>query len=86
MSRRTAKRQRFYAWRKRKVACEYASGQFDHEWEFQDESFDHEFGTQQVHYWMCACCGLIRDVEPGDFDDDDHYSESDLDYPYDHAY
>ncbi len=73
MSRRTARNARFYSWRKRKVACEYAPGQFDHEWEFQDDSFDHEYGTQQVFYWQCAGCGRQRDVEPGDFDNDDDY-------------
>jgi hypothetical protein len=43
----------------------------DHNWEFCDDSFDHEYGTEQVHYFLCSECGETRDVEPGDFDYDD---------------
>jgi hypothetical protein len=39
----------------------------DHEWEFQDDSFDHEFGTERVHYWQCQRCGAMRDMEPADY-------------------
>lgn len=42
----------------------------DHEWEFQDDSFDHEFGTERVHYWQCSECGATKPVEASDFDDD----------------
>jgi len=43
----------------------------DHEWEFQDDSFDHEFGTEQIHFWRCKLCDATREVEPGDFHEDD---------------
>lgn len=43
------------------VAC-------DHDWEFQDDSFDHEFGTEQVHYWLCVKCDATRPMEAGDYD------------------
>ncbi len=43
----------------------------DHEFEFVDESFDHEFGTEVVHYMQCQKCGFVRDIEPGEFDYDD---------------
>ena len=43
----------------------------DHDWEFQDDSFDHDFGTERVHYWRCALCDATREVEPGDFDYED---------------
>lgn len=29
----------------------------DHEWEDVDDSFDHEFGTEQIHFRRCAKCG-----------------------------
>lgn len=28
-----------------------------HEWEFIDESFAHEFGTEVLHSWECQKCG-----------------------------
>lgn len=46
--------------------CETAPGEYDHEWEFRDDSFDHEFGTERVWYWECERCGATRDVEAGD--------------------
>lgn len=36
----------------------------DHEWEFQDDSFDHEFGTEVIHYWECPKCGATTDKSP----------------------
>lgn len=50
---------------------EEASTECDHEWEFQDDSFDHEYGCQQVFYFLCEKCGQTREVEPGDYDDED---------------
>jgi hypothetical protein len=32
----------------------------DHDWHFLDESFDHEFGCEQVHSFECRKCGAIR--------------------------
>ena len=29
----------------------------DHEWEFIDDSFDHEWGCEQAHSWECHKCG-----------------------------
>lgn len=54
------------------VTCQTEDGGFDHEWEFQDESFDHEYGCEQVHFWRCAYCGETKGMESGDygFDDD----------------
>jgi hypothetical protein len=45
------------------------AGNVDHEWKFQDDSFDHAFGTEPVHYFACAHCEATRPVEAGDFDD-----------------
>lgn len=47
----------------------------DHKWIFQDDSFDHEFGTKKIHYWQCDKCGAERPTTPedyyfDDFDDD----------------
>ena len=35
----------------------------DHEWEFQDDSFGHEYGTEIIQYWMCRHCGETRSLE-----------------------
>lgn len=45
----------------------------DHDWEFQDDSFDHEFGCEVIRYWQCAKCEATRDTLPHDgcFDDPD---------------
>lgn len=48
----------------------YFEGEIDHEWEFVDDSFDHEFGTERVHYWRCSRCDATREMEAGDYDDD----------------
>lgn len=32
----------------------------DHEWKFIDDSFDHEFGTEQIYYDECQKCGETR--------------------------
>jgi hypothetical protein len=47
----------------------------DHDWEFCDDSFDHEFGTETVHYFTCTICGQTRDVGPSDYVDDDDFTE-----------
>jgi hypothetical protein len=51
--------------------CQFGPGEtLDHGWEFQDDSFDHEYGTERVHYWRCAHCETVREMEAGDYDDD----------------
>lgn len=47
---------------------EDGSVEYDHDWEFVDDSFDHEYGTEQVHYFACSRCEMTRNVEPGEFD------------------
>lgn len=47
--------------------CYLGNGEYDHTWKFQDDSFDHEFGTQQINYWTCADCGEERETEEGDY-------------------
>ena len=44
----------------------------DHDWEFTDDSFDHEFGTERIHYWTCVKCNATRGMEPGDYHEDDY--------------
>jgi hypothetical protein len=51
--------------------CYIGEGEFDHEWQFQDDSFDHEYGGQQVHYWLCEECGAEREMEYADYHDDE---------------
>jgi len=39
----------------------------DHDWEFGDDSFDHEFGTELVHYWRCEKCGKSKPTTSDDY-------------------
>ncbi len=48
----------------------YADGELDHEWQFVDESFDHEYGTERVHFWRCERCDATQEMQTGDYDDD----------------
>ena len=32
----------------------------DHDWEEVDDSFDHEFGTEQIHFHRCSKCDATR--------------------------
>ena len=43
----------------------------DHEWEFVDDSFDHAFGTERVHFERCTKCDTTRPSEPVDSPEDD---------------
>jgi len=36
----------------------------EHELEFVDDSFDHEFGTEKITYMQCTICGATRDEDP----------------------
>ena len=42
----------------------------NHEWEFQDDSFDHEFGTEVIRYYVCANCGETASLDDFDRSDD----------------
>jgi len=42
--------------------CLLEDGDFDHDWKFVDESFDHEFGTEVVHYYECKHCNATKDA------------------------
>lgn len=33
------------------------------DWEFCDDSFDHEFGTETIQYEECRHCGTTRALE-----------------------
>jgi hypothetical protein len=48
--------------------CEVAPGEFDHDYEAIDDSFDHEYGTQQVFYKRCKACGHEADIEAHDYE------------------
>lgn len=39
----------------------------DHEWVFQDDSFDHEFGTEVIRYWQCEKCGASKPTCAADY-------------------
>lgn len=37
----------------------------EHDYEWHDESYDHEFGTEQCGYWECLHCGYTpEDLAP----------------------
>lgn len=38
----------------------------DHEWKPVDDSFDHEYGCEQIHYWRCDKCELTKPREAAD--------------------
>lgn len=40
---------------------------YGHDFEVQDDSFDHEFGTEVIVYYLCQECGK---TEPFDYNDD----------------
>lgn len=48
--------------------CYCGGGEYDHHWELQDASFDHEFGCEQVYYYECQHCGKTKDLEAADYD------------------
>ncbi len=39
---------------------------YDHDWEEQDDSFDHEFGTEQIYFNLCLRCLATTEVDSGD--------------------
>lgn len=52
--------------------CRVGLNEYDHDPEFVDDSFDHEFGTEVCGHWECANCGqLFPDMEPPGYDYDD---------------
>lgn len=42
----------------------------DHEWEVVDDSFDHEYGCEQIVFLRCELCGAETEYDPPTFDDD----------------
>jgi len=50
--------------------CGYTDGDeipCEHEWEYRDDSFDHEFGTEKIPpYEKCILCDEVRNYEAPD--------------------
>lgn len=44
----------------------------EHEWEFVDDSFDHEFGCERIHYWRCEKCEATKSTVSADYHEPDH--------------
>ncbi len=42
----------------------------EHDWKFEDQSFDHAFGTEQIHVETCTKCGATRNAERYDGPED----------------
>ena len=40
----------------------------DHDWRFRNDSFDHEYGCERVHFYECQRCGATKDAPPNDND------------------
>ena len=49
--------------------CYLGNGEYDHIWKLQDDSFDHEYGTQQIFYFICTECGAERGLDESDYED-----------------
>jgi hypothetical protein len=41
----------------------------DHNFESVDDSFDHAYGTEQIHYQRCLRCGKTEKASDADFDE-----------------
>lgn len=50
-------------WRYRNHPCYMGNGEFDHELNWVDDSFDHEYGTEQIQYMQCTACGATHDED-----------------------
>ena len=35
----------------------------DHDYDWIDESYDHEYGTENCGYWECKICSYIDEVD-----------------------
>lgn len=46
-----------------KHPCYIGCGEFDHDLECVDESFDHEFGCEQILYMACITCGATHEED-----------------------
>jgi len=63
-------------WTYRSHPCYLGGGEFDHDLEVCDDSFDHEYGTERIQYMQCAVCGATHDEDaeipeaPDDYFDD----------------
>ena len=48
--------------------------EYDHEWKYIDDSYDHEYGTEQCGHWECQVCGAIDEArEPPEYEPWDDY-------------
>lgn len=45
----------------RKHPCYMGGGEFDHDWKYIDDSFDHEYGTHSAYHYECRTCGEDND-------------------------
>lgn len=43
----------------------------DHDWEFCDDSFDHEYGCERIHFWRCSKCEAEKPTNSADFSQPD---------------
>lgn len=50
--------------------CEVPGGGFDHDFEWIDDSFDHEFGTEVCGHWECTDCGAVDEKREPPYGDD----------------
>ena len=61
----TLRGKRIAEWMGPNHPCYMGGGEYDHIYKLQDDSFDHEYGTEQVYYFRCEVCGAEEDYDPG---------------------
>lgn len=54
-----------------KLEEQFAQAQCDHDFEFVNDSFDHEYGTERIHFERCTKCGLEREADNPSSPEDD---------------
>lgn len=53
--------------------CPHPDSEGEHEWEYQDDTFDHDLGTEVVQYMKCCHCEATRPLDAGDQCDDEDW-------------
>lgn len=42
---------------------EHTTSKCDHDWKLVDDSFDHEYGTEQIVFYRCELCDEEREYD-----------------------
>jgi hypothetical protein len=52
------------------IGCSHLFAECDHDWEVCNESFNHEYGCEQIWVDRCRLCDEERPHDPPSFNDD----------------